>query len=73
MIQGEGCYETPDAASVSEGDTRTLPAATAISAVFTESTRRHVLAVIVHADSNRIAGRAKNRLGFERGRSFPIE
>ena len=49
VIEGEGCYETPDRGfAVRKGDTLALPAGTEMRAVVTGSTRRHVLAVIVH-------------------------
>lgn len=49
VIEGEGCYETPGRGfTVRKGDTLALPAGTEMRAVVTGSTRRHVLAVIVH-------------------------
>lgn len=49
VIEGEGCYETPGRGfAVRKGDTLALPAGTEMRAVVTGSTRRHVLAVIVH-------------------------
>lgn len=49
VIEGEGCYETPGRGFVvRKGDTLALPAGTEMRAVVTGSTRRHVLAVIVH-------------------------
>ena len=49
VIEGEGCYETPSRGfAVRKGDTLVLPARTEMRAVVTGSTRRHVLAVIVH-------------------------
>jgi quercetin dioxygenase-like cupin family protein len=55
VLEGEACYETPTRASkLQRGQTLMLPAGTAMRAVVTGSTRRHVLALIVH-DSARPA------------------
>jgi quercetin dioxygenase-like cupin family protein len=49
VIEGEACYETPArAAKLQKGETLALPGGTPMRAVVTGSTRRHVLAVIVH-------------------------
>lgn len=49
VLEGEACYETPTrAAKLQTGETLALPADTPMRAVVTGTTRRHVLAVIVH-------------------------
>ena len=49
VVEGEACYETPTrAAKLKEGETLALPADTPMRAVVTGTTRRDVLAVIVH-------------------------
>jgi quercetin dioxygenase-like cupin family protein len=49
VVEGEACYETPArAATLRKGDTLAMPGDTPMRAVVTGSTRRHVLAVIVH-------------------------
>lgn len=49
VLEGEACYETPTRASkLEKGETVVMPAGTPMRAVVTGSTRRHVLAVIVH-------------------------
>ena len=49
VLEGEACYETPTrAAKLRKGETLALPGGTAMRAVVTGTTRRHVLAVIVH-------------------------
>lgn len=49
VLEGEGCFETPERGfAVRKGDTLALPTGTRMRAVVTGSTRRHVLAVIVH-------------------------
>jgi quercetin dioxygenase-like cupin family protein len=49
VVDGEACYETPTrAAKLRKGETLALPGGTAMRAVVTGSTPRHVLAVIVH-------------------------
>jgi quercetin dioxygenase-like cupin family protein len=49
VVEGEACYETPGRGfTVRKGETLALPAGTDMRAVVSGSTRRHVLAVIVH-------------------------
>ena len=49
VVDGEGCYETPGRGfAVRKGDTLVLPTGTEMRAVVTGSTRRHVLAIILH-------------------------
>lgn len=49
VLEGEACYETPARGfTLQKGETLALPAGTEMRAVVTGSTRRHVLAVIVH-------------------------
>jgi quercetin dioxygenase-like cupin family protein len=49
VLEGEACYETPtSAATLRTGETIVMPAGTPMRAVVTGTTRRHVLAVIVH-------------------------
>ena len=49
VLEGEACYETPArAAKLQKGETLALPGDTPMRAVVTGSSRRHVLAVIVH-------------------------
>jgi quercetin dioxygenase-like cupin family protein len=49
VLEGEACYETPTrAATLRKGETLALPSDTPMRAVVTGTTRRHVLAVIVH-------------------------
>jgi quercetin dioxygenase-like cupin family protein len=49
VLEGEGCFETPSrAATLRKGETLALPGDTPMRAVVTGTTRRHVLAVIVH-------------------------
>jgi quercetin dioxygenase-like cupin family protein len=49
VIEGEGCFETPARGfRVRKGDTLAMAGGTSMRAVVTGSTRRHVLAVIVH-------------------------
>jgi quercetin dioxygenase-like cupin family protein len=49
VLEGEACYETPARGfTLQEGQTLALPAGTEMRAVVMGSTRRHVLAVIVH-------------------------
>jgi quercetin dioxygenase-like cupin family protein len=49
VVEGEGCYETPTHAwKMQKGETLVMAAGTPMRAVVTGSTRRHVLAVIVH-------------------------
>lgn len=49
VTEGEACYETPTrAAKLHKGETLALAAGTPMRAVVTGSSRRHVLAVIVH-------------------------
>ena len=49
VLEGEACYETPTrAAKLRKGETLALPGGTPMRAVVTGTTRRHVLAVIVH-------------------------
>jgi quercetin dioxygenase-like cupin family protein len=49
VVEGTACYETPTRGFIlQKGETLALPAGTAMRAVVSGSTRRHVLAVIVH-------------------------
>jgi len=49
VLDGEACYETPARGfALRKGETLALPAGTEMRAVVSGSTRRHVLAVIVH-------------------------
>lgn len=49
VIEGEACYETPSrGVTLRQGETVALPAGTEMRAVVSGSSRRHVLAVIVH-------------------------
>jgi quercetin dioxygenase-like cupin family protein len=49
VLEGEACYETPTrAAKLRKGETLTLPGDTPMRAAVTGTSRRHVLAVIVH-------------------------
>jgi quercetin dioxygenase-like cupin family protein len=49
VIEGQACFETPTRASkLQKGETVAIPADTAMRAVVTGSTLRHVLAVIVY-------------------------
>ena len=49
VLEGEACYETPARGfTLRKGETLVLPTGTTMRAVVTGSTRRHVLAVIVH-------------------------
>jgi quercetin dioxygenase-like cupin family protein len=49
VVEGEACYETPTHAwKLQRGETHAMAAGTPMRAVVTGSTRRHVLAVIVH-------------------------
>ena len=49
VLEGEACFETPTrAATLRKGETLALPGDTPMRAVVTGTTRRHVLAVIVH-------------------------
>ncbi len=49
VLEGEACYETPTrAAMLRKGETLTMSSNTPMRAVVTGTTRRHVLAVIVH-------------------------
>ena len=49
VLEGEACFETPSrAATLRKGETLALPGDTPMRAVVTGTTRRHVLAVIVH-------------------------
>jgi len=49
VVEGEACYETSARAfTLGKGETLALPAGTDMRAVVSGSTRRHVLAVIVH-------------------------
>jgi quercetin dioxygenase-like cupin family protein len=49
VLEGEACFETPTgAARLRKGETLALPGDTPMRAVVTGTTRRHVLAVIVH-------------------------
>jgi len=49
VIEGEACYETPTrGATLRTGETLVLPGGTAMRAVVPGTTRRYVLAVIVH-------------------------
>jgi quercetin dioxygenase-like cupin family protein len=49
VLEGEACYETPArAARLQKGETLALPGDTPMRAVVTGTSRRHVLAVIVH-------------------------
>jgi quercetin dioxygenase-like cupin family protein len=64
VIEGEACYETPTGASkLHKGETLTLPAGTPMRAVVTGSTRRHVLAVIVHDSAQPATMRMKEGNG----------
>jgi quercetin dioxygenase-like cupin family protein len=49
VVEGEACYETPERGfTLRKGETLALPAGTGMRAVVSGTTRRHVLAVIVH-------------------------
>ena len=49
VVDGEACYETPARGFTrGKGETLVLPAGTEMRAMVSGSTRRHVLAVIVH-------------------------
>jgi quercetin dioxygenase-like cupin family protein len=49
VLEGEACFETPTrAAMLRKGETLAIPGDTPMRAVVTGTTRRHVLAVIVH-------------------------
>jgi quercetin dioxygenase-like cupin family protein len=49
VLEGEACFETPTRGyRLQKGETLAIPADTPMRAVVTGSTRRHVLAVIVH-------------------------
>ena len=49
VVEGEACYETPARGfTLRKGETLALPAGTEMRAVVSGSTRRYVLAVIVH-------------------------
>lgn len=49
VVEGEACYETPTRGfTLHKGEALSLPAGTEMRAVVRGSTRRHVLAVIVH-------------------------
>jgi len=49
VLEGQACFETPSrAATLRKGETLALPGDTPMRAVVTGTTRRHVLAVIVH-------------------------
>jgi quercetin dioxygenase-like cupin family protein len=49
VLEGEACCETPTrAATLRKGETLALPGGTPMRAVVTGTTRRYVLAVIVH-------------------------
>ena len=49
VIEGEACYETPTRGfTLRKGETLAIPGDTSMRAVVPGSTRRHVLAVIVH-------------------------
>jgi quercetin dioxygenase-like cupin family protein len=64
VIEGEGCYETPGRGfAVRKGDTLALPTGTTMRAVVTGSTRRHVLAVIVHDAAQPATMRMEERAG----------
>jgi quercetin dioxygenase-like cupin family protein len=55
VLEGEACFETPERASrLRKDQTTVMPAGMPMRAVVTGSTRRHVLAVIIH-DSARPA------------------
>ena len=64
VIEGEACYETPTrAARLHKGETVVLAAGTPMRAVVTGSTRRHVLAVIVHDSAQPATMRMKEGAG----------
>jgi quercetin dioxygenase-like cupin family protein len=49
VVEGEACYQTPARGfALRKGETLALPAGTEMRAVVSGSSRRHVLAVIVH-------------------------
>jgi quercetin dioxygenase-like cupin family protein len=49
VVEGEACYETPGrGVRLRKGETAVLPTGTSMRAVVPGTTRRHVLAVIVH-------------------------
>jgi quercetin dioxygenase-like cupin family protein len=49
VLEGEACFETPTrAATLRKGETLAIPGDTPMRAVVTGTTRRHVLAVVVH-------------------------
>jgi quercetin dioxygenase-like cupin family protein len=49
VLDGEACFETPTrAATLRKGETLAVPGDTPMRAVVTGTTRRHVLAVIIH-------------------------
>lgn len=64
VLEGEACYETPTSASkLQKGETAVMPAGTPMRAVVTGSTRRHVLAVIVHDSSQPATTRMEEGAG----------